>query len=213
MKKTAILTIISAAALMTGCGSDKFDFQDGDLLFEAGQSSAMTDAIIDATGNGAEIKFSHVAMIECCGDKQFVIEATSKGGVRRISLDEFLKDSGHGTNGRPMVAVYRLRNNDCGRAAVERAKTYLGLPYDYAFLPDNDAMYCSELVYESYIDTDGRHIFTSRPMTFKGADGRYDKFWIELFESLDMDIPEGVPGTNPQDMSKEEILDEVYRFF
>lgn len=198
---------------MAGCGDEKFSFRDGDLLFEVGRSGAMTDAIVDATGNGSEIKFSHVAIIECCGDEQFVIEATSKGGVRRIALDDFLEDSGHDANGRPMVAVYRLRDNSRGKDAVERAKTYLGLPYDYAFLPDNDAMYCSELVYESYLDAAGRHIFRSQPMTFKGADGEYDSFWTELFESLNMDIPEGMPGTNPQDMSKEEILDEVYRFF
>ena len=173
----------------------------------------MTDAITDATGNGAEIKFSHVAMIECCGDEQFVVEATSNGGVRRITLDEFLQDSGHDTNGNPQVAVYRLRDNSLGHAAVQRAKTYLGLPYDYAFLPNNDAMYCSELVYESYLDDKGEHLFSARPMTFKGADGQYDDFWIELFESLDMEIPEGVPGTNPQDMSKESIVEEVYRFF
>ncbi len=198
---------------MAGCGEEKFSFRDGDLLFEAGRSGAMTQAIVDATGSEAATNFSHVAIIECCGDKQFVIEATSEGGVRRISLDEFLDSSEHDAQGRPMVAVYRLRDNSRGREAVERAKTYLGLPYDYAFLPDNDAMYCSELVYESYLDAAGRHIFRSQPMTFKGADGEYDTFWTELFESLGMDIPEGVQGTNPQDMSEEEILDEVYRFY
>lgn len=173
----------------------------------------MTDAIVDATCHKEDIKFSHVAIAECCGDKIFVIEATSDGGVRRITLDDFLKESGRDSQGNPMVAVYRLHDNSRGRAAAARAKTYIGLPYDYAFLPDNGAMYCSELVYESYLDDEGRHIFSSRPMTFKGADGEFDGFWTELFSSLGMEIPEGMPGTNPQDMSKESCIEEVYRFF
>lgn len=213
MKNTAVFATILSMALFAGCGREEFVFHDGDLLFEVGQSSAMTDAIVDATGSGEDIKFSHVAIVERCEKSLFVIEATSDGGVRRISLDDFLKESGHDSQGNPTVAVYRLHDNSIGSEAVKRAKTYLGLPYDYAFMPDNDAMYCSELVYESYLDKDGKHIFTSRPMTFNGFDGEFDAFWIELFSSLDMKIPEGVSGTNPQDMSKEEVLKEVYRFF
>lgn len=205
--------MILSASVIAGCGKEKFEFCNGDLLFEAGRSGDMTNAIIDATGGEAETQFSHVAIVECRGDRQFVIEATSDGGVQRIPLDEFLENSEHDPKGNPMIAVYRLRDNSCGQAAVERAKVCIGQPYDYAFMPDNGAMYCSELVYESYLDSGGNHIFTSRPMTFKGADGEYDSFWTELFESLDMEIPEGVPGTNPQDMSNEGILGEVYRFF
>jgi len=213
MKKTSVFAMILSASVIAGCGREKFEFCDGDLLFEAGRNGDMTNAIIDATGGEAETRFTHVAIIECCGDRQFVIEATSDGGVQRIPLDEFLDDAEHDSKGDPLIAVYRLHDNSRGHAAVERAKTYIGLPYDYAFMPDNGAMYCSELVYESYLDNAGGHIFASRPMTFKGADGEYDVFWTELFESLDMEIPEGVPGTNPQDMSNEDILDEVYRFF
>lgn len=206
-------TVMLSAMILAGCSQRKFVFRDGDLLFQVSRSSEMTDAITDATGSGAAIKFTHVAMIECCGNKQFVIEATSNGGVRRITLEEFLKESECDTDGRPLVAVYRLRGAYRGKNAVARAKSFLGQPYDYAFLPGNGAMYCSELIYESYLDEEGRHIFTARPMTFKGESGEYDRFWIDLFDSLSMDIPEGVDGTNPQQMSQESSIEEVYRYF
>lgn len=213
MKKELSIIFFATASFLAGCGDRNPEFRSGDLLFEVGKESRMTDAIVDATAHNGASGFSHVAILERDGDEYFIIEATSKGGVRRITLDEFLHGAGHDDKGRPLVAVYRLRDSSPAAAAVERAKTHIGRPYDFAFMPDNDAYYCSELVYESYLDDNGEHIFTAHPMTFKGRDGSFAPFWTELFDSLGMDIPEGVAGTNPEDMSKECAIEEVYRYF
>lgn len=213
MEKRLSIIFFAAAAFLAGCGNRNPEFNNGDLLFEVGQGSRMADAIVDATARHEASGFSHVAILERIGNENFVIEATSKGGVRRITLDEYLHEAGHDDKGRPLVAVYRLRDGSPAAAAVERAKLHLGRPYDFAFLPDNDAYYCSELVYESYLDDNGEHIFTARPMTFKRRDGSYAPFWIELFDSLRMEIPEGVAGTNPEDMSKESAIEEIHRYF
>ena len=74
-------------------------------------------------------------------------------------------------------------------------------------------MYCSELVWESYHRPDGRPIFPARPMNFRAADGSMPVFWSELFERLGEPIPEGLPGTNPADMSRDSALTEIRRWF
>ena len=74
-------------------------------------------------------------------------------------------------------------------------------------------MYCSELVYESYLGENGTPLFCARPMNFRTADGTLPCFWAELFEQLGESVPEGIPGTNPNDMAKEKILKEVHRYF
>ena len=34
-----------------------------------------------------------------------------------------------------------------------------------------------------------------------------------LFDQLGEQVPEGLPGTNPNDMAREELLEEVHRYF
>ena len=50
-------------------------------------------------------------------------------------------------------------------------------------------------------------------MNFRAADGHMPAFWTELFDRLGEPIPEGIPGTNPNDLAKEPVLQEVWRFF
>lgn len=184
----------------------------GDLLFQVGRSSAMNEAIAEATDNNNELTFTHVAIFFEEGGSDSVLEATSPGGVRITPLQEFL-DRAERVKGRPGVVVMRLRDTAGLARSVKRAKEYLGLPYDFSYRPDNGRLYCSELVWESYRDTCGRRIFPARPMNFRAADGAMPAFWTEHFEKLGEPIPEGVPGTNPNDMAREGILTEVGRYF
>ncbi len=50
-------------------------------------------------------------------------------------------------------------------------------------------------------------------MNFRAADGSMPPFWNELFAKLGEEIPEGLPGTNPNDMSRDTLLTEVFRWF
>ena len=61
-------------------------------------------------------------------------------------------------------------------------------------------MYCSELVYESFRDADGNPIFPARPMNFRAADGTMPEYWRKSFDSIGIAVPQGIPGTNPNDM-------------
>ena len=85
----------------------------------------------------------------------------------------------------------------------------VGLPYDVHFLPENGAYYCTELVYDSYLQEDGTPIFHAAPMNFRNTAGEMPRYWEQLFARIGQSVPQGVPGTNPQAMSEEPTLRSV----
>ena len=207
--------IIYIGILLTtqSCGSKQPDLQSGDLLFQVGKGSEMEQAITTATEHDNTLNFTHVGIAIVRNGADSVLEATSEGGVRMSALEEFLQRAARNGEGLPLVVAMRLRDTAGLAASVRRAGTCVGLPYDYAFGPDNGKYYCSELVWESYRTPDSVRRFTAHPMNFRAPDGTMPSFWIELFEQLGEPIPEGVPGTNPNDMARDPQLQEVGRWF
>ena len=201
---------------MSSCADadGEFALRNGDLLFQVGAESRMGEAIQDATARGGSLPFTHVAIAEVSDDGTVrIIEATGERGVCRTELVDFLARSAR-IDGRPAVVVGRVRADGPEiEAAVARAAGFIGQPYDWSYMPDNGRMYCSELVYDSFLRADGEHMFAAQPMNFRAADGSMPQFWAELFESLGEPVPEGVDGTNPADMAKENRIEVVYRYF
>lgn len=187
--------------------------RSGDLLFEAGASSEMSEAIVASTASNDSLNFIHVAIayVDSVGNN-LVIEASPRNGVRMIGLVDFLAESTK-IGGQPAVVVKRLVDDYPVQIVIENAKSHLGEPYDWHYLPDNGKMYCSELVYEAFVNADSERIFEAKPMNFRASDGSMPKFWADLFNELGMDVPEGVLGTNPNDLSRHNSLVEVFRFF
>jgi len=209
MNRLLILTLILA---ISSCASEQYVPQEGDLLFQVAAPSDFSNAITDATAQKDSIKISHVAIVAVNGGKPYVIDASSEKGVARKDWNEFIS-AAPSINGKAGVIVKRVNIDFPVEDAIARAKRHIGEEYDWSYYPDNGKMYCSELVYECYRQEDGMPLFTARPMNFRDADGNMPTFWTELFEKSGEPIPEGVSGTNPNDMSKEPILTEVYRFF
>jgi hypothetical protein len=168
----------------------------------------MDGAIAAATGD-----VIHVALVEVAGDSIWIIDATTRHGVSRRPLDAFLSDFAYDDGTDPVYTVKRMVDSSLAEEWVNRAKTFCGQPYDEYFLPDNDAMYCSELVQESFLDKDGGRLFEGSPMNFKNENGDYPPYWVELFARLGTDVPQGVPGTNPQDLSSSPLLRTVRSYF
>lgn len=187
-----IAAICAAVCLLSSCRTDTAP-QTGDLIFFTGGSSSMDDAISSSTGDG----FVHVAIVEVDSEGTvWLIDATPQKGVSREKL---LEEKGN-------MVLKRLKDSTGVAASVQRAKGLIGSPYDFAFLPDNDAYYCSELVYECFLRPDGSHIFSCQPMNFLDSEGNLPEYWKELFEKLQMDVPQGIPGTNPEDLSRSTTL-------
>jgi len=208
------LFIIATLLLAIACGNGKDRLRNGDLIFvglPAGydaSTGAMDEAIASATGEKGEVNLIHVAIAQVKADSVWIIDATIKHGVDRHPLDTFLRDFTLGDGSYPEFIVKRVKGIDAD-AAVKRALALCGREYDVRFLPDNEDLYCSELVQVCYLDADGRQVFKSEPMNWLAPDGTMPPYWEWLFGQLGMDVPQGVPGTNPQSMSESELLLDV----
>ena len=126
-----------------------YDLRPCDLLF-------FRDT--DATG-----EYTHVALVESVDDTVWIIDATPQNGVSRRP---FLRKE---YDGNLLPDVYRFEHTYFYFDSVlARAHAFIGQPYDNDFMPDNGALYDSELIYECYLDdvnedkTD-RHLLEATP--------------------------------------------------
>lgn len=199
MRHPALLLLLSV------CSAFGYEPCTGDLIFETAAPSDMHNAIVDATVRDDALPITHVGIVYVDSAAQaYVIEATGERGVVLTPFDAFC-DSASG------VVVKRITADVPIAAAIERALAFVGRPYDWWYLPDNDALYCSELVEKCFLYADGTPVFKTKPMNFRDPDGRMPQFWTDLFAQLGRPVPEGLPGTNPADMARSPILQEVWR--
>lgn len=185
--------------LLNGClHAQETHLQPGDLLFYS-DAGGMGDAIKESTGH-----YTHVALVVEVGDTVWIIDATQRYGVSRRP---FLRQPESSI--KPYPDVYRLTVPFDTAAVIARATALIGKPYDDTFLPDNGTIYCSELIYEVFLDdcsAKGQHLFKSQPMNWRDKKGKLPEYWQKHFEALGMPVPERVPGTNPTDMSRSPLL-------
>ncbi len=189
--------------------------ETGDLLFVGipmdYMDNSMSQAIADATAAGDTINYIHTAILEV--DKEgaiWVIDATMAYGVDRHPLDTLLSQFAlHRDGATSTFEVMRLADDHNAVRYVDQAKAYLGESYDQSFLPENGKHYCTELVYDAYVDADGTHRFEETPMNFKNKEGEMPAYWTWLFGQLGEPIPQGVRGTNPQQMHASQQLVHV----
>lgn len=213
--KRKFLTLILALISTAGIAGTTPDLRPGDLLFVASGESDFSRAIVASTQTDSGLEFVHVGMIAGRGEggegEWNVVEASPEAGVRTVSLSQFLDESPL-IDGKPAVVAKRLTIEFPVAEAIDRALEHLGQPYDWYYLPDNVMTYCSELIYESYLDSDSNPIFETYPMNFRDADGNMPDFWTELFRGIGTEVPEGIPGTNPNRLSQDERLTAVWSF-
>jgi len=218
-----ILSILLTVAAMAAFSCSKVGdsaIRTGDLVFVQIPADydlnpdSMESAIGAATSGGDSLMTIHVAILEVQGDSTWIIDATIRHGVDRHPLSTFLSDF---TLRDGSLPLFDIRRPDVSaseaRRFVDNAQKFLGEPYDVHFLPDNGALYCSELVYDAYVTEDGKHLFSAYPMNFLDAGGEMPPYWTELFALLGESVPQGVTGTNPQQMSGESCLKPVRKGF
>ncbi len=177
----------SFAAVILSLLSSCQTLKTGDLLFHVAESG---NAITDVTSG----MIDHVAVY--LGNDS-VVEAVGRGVVI-TPLDSLRKQKGH-------YVIGRVSNLNA-KASTEQALSFVGRSYDWLYLPDNDDIYCSELVLLSYIDRNGRPLFTPIPMSFHDASGRITDYWTKFYARHQMEVPEGLPGSNPSELSRRPIV-------
>lgn len=220
MKRLTIL-LVAVSLLTTGCNqahikkSDKFELQQGDLLFRDSDGSSLCDAIEKVTTGFEGANLSHIGIVAKDTDGNIVVIEAASSGVRVAELQSFLSQSSD-VLGRPKVIVGRLKKpyNQLIPAALKEAFNLKEKPYDEVFAINNDAYYCSELIYEIFKQANNNNpVFILQPMTFKDPDtGETLPAWENYFSKLSVPVPEGQPGINPGGISRSQALAIIYKY-
>jgi hypothetical protein len=181
ISKKNILFLAVCCLAMVSCQT----YRAGDLLFHVASKG---NAITDVTPG----MIDHVAIVV---SKDSVIEAVGRG-VKTTPIDSLRRQEGYYLIGKVIGADRK--------ASINQARQYIGRAYDPLFLKDNEDIYCSELVQFSFVDNQGKTIFTPIPMSFHDATGNITEYWKTFYEKRGLDVPEGEPGTNPSELSQRE---------
>lgn len=188
--------------------SSEFDLKNGDILFQDLDSSELCIAIegVSEGYNGSNL--SHIGMIVKQNNQILVIEALPPKVVL-TPLKNFLNRS-KDINGNPKVLVGRLK--DKFKNHINKSINYclmkIGHEYDDEFIFDNNSLYCSELIYNSF---NNDTIFKAKPMIFESQfDKNIVKIWIDYYNKLDRPIPHDKLGINPGMMSISDAIEIVY---
>jgi len=185
-----------------------FKLQEGDLLFQDLDSSPLCNAIELVTPGYNGANFSHIGLVVSVNDTLKVLEAIPPK-VMTTNLDDFINRS-FDKNGNPKVIVGRLKKEFTNSIsnAVSYSKSKLEIIYDEVFLINNEKYYCSELIYEAFLNDS---IFELKPMTFLHPKTKDTlKVWKEYYSDLNTNIPEGNPGINPGIMSLSNKIEIVH---
>jgi len=119
--------------------------QEGDFVFQSLPRNPLVNAIEGCTGS----PYSHCGIVARLEGKWVVVEAV--GPVKETPLFSWIRQGR-----RSGLAVYRL-NQDQERipAMVAEARTMIGRPYDIHYTLDEEAIYCSELIWKAWNRTGG----------------------------------------------------------
>ena len=189
-----------------------FTFQEGDIFFQDLDCGPPCEAIEAVTVGYKGSNLSHCAIITEVGsnlETTILIESIGEK-VTKTTLEEFLNRSNKVLVGRlkaehqPLIptVLNHINNN------------LLGKPYDFIFDIADDTYYCSEIIYEGLQAADeNQQIMQLNPMTFNqpGTNTPFEH-WVEYYNELNHEIPEGELGLNPGGMSKSNHLQIVYMF-
>lgn len=211
-------SICSSEDVLSGTSDDLIDItalQNGDLLFcvASPMRDGITQAIVSVTEGIDLQQVSHVAIVCKEPNGIYALEASSQHGVWLNPIQQFLEHCDHTESGNPMVLAGRLKDTSNISASVEKAKSFLGKPYDFQYSPSDSAIYCSELVHYSFFDSEGKEIFPQEPMSFHDKSGNVTSFWKDYYKRWNMDVPEGEPGTNPGSISRSKEIKIIGKFF
>ena len=203
MKKYFYLLFIS----ILSCNAD-FQLQEGDLLFQDLDSSPLCNAIELVTPGYKEANFSHIGLIVSDNGKLKVLEAIPPK-VILTEIDNFLIRS-KDKYGNPKVIVGRLKDEykNTIPKAVEFANKKIGVEYDDVFIMNNSSYYCSELIYEAFLEN---RIFKLQPMTFLHPETKDTlQAWKDYYSALEVKIPQNKLGINPGIMSLSKKIEIVH---
>ena len=179
----------------------------GDIIFTQIGSSSNAISSVTEGYNGARV--NHVGILIENQLGKFVLEAFPPE-VRLTNIYIFLKRSWSSYQS-PRYMAARLKNqfHHLIDPALEYGLSQRNVPYDSRYLTDEAALYCSELIVDMFkYANDGNEFFKESPMSFRDTEtDEIHEYWVRHYRDFfGMPVPEGEPGSNPGDMSKDKKL-------
>lgn len=177
--------------------AQKIQLQTGDLLFQKMNCGELCEAIHAVTKGYQGNDFSHLGLVLIEDDSVFILEAAGNA-VRKVTLEEFSKN----TTTTMFIGRVKKKYEKLIPQVISFSKEQLGIPYDDDYLYDNGKYYCSELIYDAFLNAYGKPFFELQPMTFKQPQTNvFFPAWVAYYNDLKIEIPEGKPGCNPGGIS------------
>lgn len=207
--KNYFFIILFYSILFSSClPKQKFELQEGDLLFQDLDSSPLCDAIELVTPGYKDANFSHIGLVVLDNDTLKVLEAIPPKVVL-TDIKSFFNRS-YDTSGSSKIIAGRLKDEfqNTIKDAIIYAKSKIGIKYDEAFLMNNKSYYCSELIFEAF---EKDSIFKLKPMTFLHPETNDTlTVWKNYYSKLGVTIPQNEPGINPGIMSLSDKIEMIY---
>jgi len=203
------LSILILGLLLIGCSPHEMQqLKTGDLLFVSSSISDFESAINEVTDDGYNLNFSHIAMVDVADSGIFVIEATPKHGVIYRAFAEFKQEN---IDKKFYIGRLKHQYQQWIPDAIVNAISRVGRGYNFPFCFENDLYYCSELIFVAFAEASGNpEFFETPPMTFKAPNSTaFLLFWVDYFANLNIPIPEGKPGLNPNGMARSDKLEPL----
>lgn len=202
---TGLLSLL--LLILMQCNSYRgLQLQNGDLLFVTAKETGLSGAINNVTQKYKTASFDHIGILEKDGRKMFVLHAAPKDGSQKQSLKNFLEDQ---QKDQQNVVVYRLKPEyqKSIPAAIGKANSMVGKPYNFNYILDEGSYYCSDFVERAFRSN---HIFKLEPMTFiDPKTGKINVFWEEFYAKKNLKVPEGEPGCNPNGLAGSDKLERL----
>lgn len=169
----------------------------GDLIFQKMNCGDLCEAIHAVTEGFDGNDFSHLGLVLIENNSVFIIEAAGNA-VREVTLEQFSKN----TQTTMFIGRVKSKYRKLIPQVISFSKQQIGIPYDDDYLYDNEKYYCSELIYDAFLNAFGKPFFELQPMTFKQPNtNEFFPAWVDYYQNLKVEIPEGQSGCNPGGIS------------
>jgi hypothetical protein len=204
VKSLNLRVFVILILLTASCGyaaDSRYEPREGDLVFQSSRRGELVDTIEGATHS----KYSHVGLVILKKAGWYVREAV--GFVKDTPLKEWI-ERGRYSHAFDAFRLKEAFQKDV-RAFVSASADFLGRPYDFRYRMDDQAIYCSELVYKSMLNATGVHL--GKLQRLGDLDWRPYRAIIEKYEGGEAPLDREM--ITPQGLSEAAALEKVYDGF
>ncbi len=199
------LLYILVVVLVFSC-TNSIKIEPGDIVFRGALTSNLSEAINEVTQTSKSTSYTHIGICDVVDGKVIVYHSDLGKGVVKEPIEMFISSE---DTIKYNVDLYRIKriNSIQIENAITKAKSLVGNPYNTTYILEDNGYYCSEYIYELFKEDS---IFKLEPMRFKNPEtNKFHKGWVEHYQNLGIEIPEGQLGCNPNGMANSVSLNFI----